>query len=189
MEFGWVGFQQNDDRKTLPSSVLELPCHSQLASELLWRSSEPCRDRDLLLKGVLPEERRISFLTKNALVAWISLPLACPGPSARCGNYFAIPGAHGEKPAGHVWSGSACPAAAAVQCGAGWRGALAAPPLAAHVWAPCLPGAGAHGAEVSVFSSPHLKEPQLVMAAPSVFRVRSSFLNRLVFRYLWAKSK
>lgn len=58
--------------------------------------------RDLILKGVLPMERTITFLTKNALVAWISLILACSGPSTRCGKYLTIPGTHGEKPAGHV---------------------------------------------------------------------------------------
>lgn len=91
-------------------------------------------------------------ITKDTPVACLSLLiLACFGPSTCCGKYFTIAGAHGEKPAGHVWSRSSCAATAEVQCCPGWRGPLAASTPPAHVRTLSLPGLGAHGAEVSKF--------------------------------------
>ena len=99
---------------------------------------------------------------------------ACLGPSTCRGQYFTIPGAHGKKPAGHVWSWSPCTTAAAVQCCSGWRGPLAAPTPAAHVRAISLSSAGAHGAQVSALSSSRSDKPPWVMAVCRVFVVKSS---------------
>lgn len=56
-----------------------------------------------MLQVVLCVERTVIHVTKDALVACISLlTLACFGPATCRGQYFAITGAHREKPAGHV---------------------------------------------------------------------------------------
>lgn len=53
-------------------------------------------------KKAVYDETIVTSLTKNALVAWVSLTSACSGPSTCCGKYLTSPGAHREKPAGHV---------------------------------------------------------------------------------------